>query len=642
MKIAIFGGTTEGRKIIDYLGNEDINVDVFVATTQGKDVLEKYDNVQVLVGRKEEEEIKDIFINNKYDLVVDATHPYALKVTENITHVCSLLNIEYLRITRNIYEDKATYNDYDEVIEFLNNHEGNVFITTGSKELSKYIKVNNYLDRLYVRVLPTVDAINECLKIGLKSSHIIAMQGPFSIDANKCVLKDYNIKYMVSKLGGSAGGYLEKEEACNSLGVKLLSIGISNPTIGLSIDEGLKKLSSLVNIKKHICIIGCGLGNKLSMTMDAIKAIDEATLVIGSKRITAGINDKEIINEFRENKIKEIINDTYHKNICVLFSGDVGFYSGAKAIMDLNKEYDVRIIPGISSYVYLASLVNVTYEDMVLTSLHGRSNNIINIVATNRKVFTLLGGDTNVNDLLELLIEYKLDNCYLYIGENLSYDIEKITFGYVKDLINKEYSSLASVIIINDQYEKYLQLSIDDLDFIKDKSPMTKEDVRTLSVAKLNLESTSVLYDVGAGTGSVSVMGAKLCYLGKVFAIEKNEEAIDTLQLNKIKFKCQNIEVIHGFAPNVFSDLEKPTHAFIGGSSGNLEEIINSLFSLNENIRIVLNAITMDTISKAYEIGKRYNLKMDITMVNISKDNEVGSYHLMKANNPVYIFVFEK
>lgn len=646
MLIGIFGGTTEARRLIDYLGNEDVNVHYYVATNEGKNVIKEYKNIVIKVGRLDIDEMNIAMRNNQYDLIIDATHPYAAIVTKNIKEVCHKNNIKYLRVKRDIDLNKALYNDYDEVINYLNNHEGNILSTTGSKELARYININNYVDRLYVRLLPTVEAINECNKLGIKTSHIIAVQGPFSKEYNKAILKDYNIKYMISKLGGQSGGFNEKEQACLDEDVELLTIGIKEVDEGNTLFDTYKVLNELINIHKNVNIIGMGMGNINNITLEAKERLAEASLIIGSNRLINNLkdtmSDKEFINEYNSDKIKFILKNTYHKNICIIFSGDIGFYSGAKCLMDLSKEYNIHLIPGISSYSYLACKIGISYEDVVTTSLHGRYNNIIHYVSMNKIVFSLVGGDIDTNGLLHLLKEYKLDNCKLYIGENLSLDDEKISSGYVDELIDKAYSNLTAVFIINDEYKKEYPLAINDDEFIKTVSPMTKEDIRLLSISKLKLTKDSIVYDIGAGTGSVSIEASQLVYNGKVYAVEKNKEAIPTIISNKIKFKCFNMEVIEGTAPEVLKDLEIPTHAFIGGSSGNLEDIINVLFNKNEHIRIVINTVTMETTNEVFEIVKKNKLKMDVELVNISKAQIMGSYHMMKANNPVYIFTIEK
>ena len=182
---------------------------------------------------------------------------------------------------------------------------------------------------------------------------------------------------------------------------------------------------------------------------------------------------------------------------------------------------------------------------------------------------------------------------------------------------------------------------IEDDEFLRDKVPMTKSAVRHLSIARLKLTKDAVLYDVGSGTGSIAIEAAYLDDSIKVYAIEKKEEALNLIEANKEKFGRDNVHVIGGNAPESFQGLETPTHAFIGGSSGNLESIIEELRNKNPKTRIVINAISLETISEITKLIREISTEdLVIEQVMVSRSNEVGNYHLMKSENPVTIVSF--
>lgn len=187
-----------------------------------------------------------------------------------------------------------------------------------------------------------------------------------------------------------------------------------------------------------------------------------------------------------------------------------------------------------------------------------------------------------------------------------------------------------------------MRLGIPDEEFIRGKVPMTKEEIRILSVVKLQLDNDSVVYDIGAGTGSVAVEMAGQCPKGMVYAIEKNPEAVSLIGKNKDKFGVCNMEIIEGTAPRCLSDLPKPTHVFIGGSSGNLLEIIRIVREKNFDARFVVNAVTLETLAQLQKIPEVFPeyADMEVVQVGISKSRAVGNYHLMCAENPVYVVVF--
>lgn len=167
---------------------------------------------------------------------------------------------------------------------------------------------------------------------------------------------------------------------------------------------------------------------------------------------------------------------------------------------------------------------------------------------------------------------------------------------------------------------------------------MTKEEVRSVSLSKLRLTEDSICYDVGAGTGSVSVEMALRADQGQVFAIEKKEEAAALLEENKQKFAVDNLEIIKGEAPQALENLPAPTHAFIGGSSGNLKEIVALLLGKNPQVRIVINCITLETISEALDVLKEYDFQQrEVVQLAASRSKEIGRYHLMMGENPIYI-----
>ncbi|MHC1685792.1 MAG: precorrin-6Y C5,15-methyltransferase (decarboxylating) subunit CbiT [Clostridiaceae bacterium] len=178
---------------------------------------------------------------------------------------------------------------------------------------------------------------------------------------------------------------------------------------------------------------------------------------------------------------------------------------------------------------------------------------------------------------------------------------------------------------------------IKDEEFIRGNCPMTKEEVRILSIAKLELKEDSNFLDVGAGTGSISIQGSKICTNGKVIAIEKDEEALEVLYKNKEKFNCNNLSIIKGEALEVEASINSLFDGiFIGGSGGNLEEIIRKYsLKLKEDGRLVLNFITIDNLYKAMNTLKELNFKVSCSQISVSKTK--GSSYMLFSNNPIFI-----
>ena len=171
--------------------------------------------------------------------------------------------------------------------------------------------------------------------------------------------------------------------------------------------------------------------------------------------------------------------------------------------------------------------------------------------------------------------------------------------------------------------------------------PMTKEEVRAISISKLALTEDAVVYDIGAGTGSVAMEIAALSPKIAVYAIECKPEAVALIEKNKERLGASRVSVISGMAPEALKDLPTPSHAFIGGSKGNLPEILEALYRKNPRMRIVMNAISLESIAQMQELIKSERVTdLDVTTISVSKAKQVGAYHLMQAGNPVTIFSF--
>ncbi len=392
-----------------------------------------------------------------------------------------------------------------------------------------------------------------------------------------------------------------------------------------------------------VYLVGAGTGSADMLTERAKHIIENADVIIGSKRLTESFKcSKEAFVSCRAEEIRGFLAQKHFKSAAVLLSGDVGFYSGAKKLVKALAEYDTELVPGISSAAYLCAKLKMPWEDMCLLSLHGKNANAIGCISRYRRVFMLVSNAADIEELCRRLCRYGMGHVVLHIGQRLSYEDESIITARADELVCDGIADLSAVIAENNNAsEKYLY-GISDSEFIRGKVPMTKSEVRTLSLSKLRLAPDSVLYDIGSGTGSVAVEAALKCINGRVFAIEKNEEAAAVIGLNIQKFAADNITVVKGEAPEALKDLPIPTHAFIGGSGGHIVHIIKALLEKSADIRIVVNVIALNTLSRLTEAIDELGLKADIVSVSAARGESAGSYTLMKALNPVYIITLER
>lgn len=645
-KAIVFAGTTEGYALCEFLAENRVSVYACAATEYGGSLLQENEFLHVSAGRLKTEDMEELFRKENPEIVLDATHPYAAEVTKNIRTACESAGVLYQRILRPEGEknSEAIYvESTEEAAAFLSGTEGNIFLTTGSKELTKFTGIPDYKERLFARVLSIPSVIRSCAELGIEGKHLIGMQGPFSAEINEAMLRQFQCSYLVTKDTGLAGGFPEKMEACQRCGVTPVIIGRPLKEEGLSLQDARVFLSKMFGftLSQKISLVGIGMGAEKTLTLEGKKALNEAELLIGAKRMTEAVQKpgQMVLHEYRSEKIVEYIREhPKYRTVAIALSGDVGFYSGAKKLID-QLDGNVEVICGISSVVYFMSKIGLSWDDAKIVSAHGRNCNLISLIRHNPKVFSILGTEDGVAVLASRLVYYGMGDVTLYVGENLSYENEKIFHDKAANLTEYRGDALSVVTACN---EKATPMSavhgISDGEFLRGKAPMTKEEVRTVSLSKLRLSEDSVCYDVGAGTGSVSVEMALRAWMGQVYAIEKKEDALALLKENKKKFVVDNLAIIPGVAPEAMTELPAPTHAFIGGSSGNMQDIINLLLEKNPKVRIVINCITLETVTEAMNAIRDFGLEdVDIVQLAAARSKSIGRYHMMMGENPIYI-----
>ena len=670
-EILIFAGTTEGRELSEYLAAAGIAHTLCVATEYGKIVLKEHPCVKVHKGRMDREEMEIYIKNGNFGAVVDATHPYAEVVTQNIRHAMQDMDIPYLRLKResnvtSSYEKIQYFKDSVSCARALEKTDGNILLTTGSKELSVFVKFIDKKERLYARVLPGIESLQLCMDCGIAGRQILALQGPFSTQMNEAMLRQYQIKWLVTKASGNAGGYQEKLDAAQNLDIPVFVIGCPAEQECHTFEEvcgQLEKICGQVIRRKtgfRITLAGIGMGNPDCLTKEVERAIADADILLGADRMIAGYQPKiekmpyytsEQIIPYLEKMSKGTVGRDDIKTV-ILFSGDTGFYSGCqklydallRAVNDGRLQADVTVMPGISSVAYLAACMGENYQDAVICSMHGKElPDLAKKIRKGKRLFLLMSGLKDVHKLGKLLLNAGLTECTVTAGYQLSYPEQRIMELRPEECMQLQEDGLYICCIKNpDPERKMLTHGRKDGEFIRDKVPMTKEEVREVSICKLKLYEGAVVYDIGSGTGSVAAEIAGLSDEIKVFAVEYKEEAVFLIAQNKEKFGLDNIEIVSGKAPDGLEELPVPTHAFIGGSSGQMKEILSALYQKNSQMRVVINAISMETICEIKEVLSAFPIQNeDVVQIQASRAKRVGTYHLMQAENPVWICSFD-
>ena len=713
-KIVIFAGTTEGRRLSEILTEAGIAHTVCVATEYGEIVMQEQMEmtetaqadgrplVNLHRGRMDREQMQIFLRDGGFEIVVDATHPYARVVTENLQGAVDTLHSPekeaqlpiYLRLEREISgaaesEDNAAnilyFENNEDCARALENTEGNILLTTGSKELAAYCAFGRLHDRLYVRILPARESLELCMDQGIKGRQILALQGPFSTEMNAAVLKQYNIRHMVTKNSGRNGGYQEKLEAAKMLGIPVYVI---EPVQAAAVVENVMgtdtysfagicgKLEQLCGCKLskqgslEICLAGIGMGSRDCMTKEVQQTIEAADILLGAERMIAGYSARlekkpyymasQILPYLEQLQESESLAQQGTLRVTVLFSGDTGFYSGCKKLYVALQEAiaagrlkgRVQILPGISSVVSLAARVGESYEDATILSMHGKKlNRLPATVESHEKTFLLTSGSEDIRKIGRMLTEAELTDCEVTAGYQMSYPEEKIRILTPEQCMELTEEGLYTCLIRNPHPQpERLTHGRADTCFLRDASgtegkfqrtPMTKEEVREVSICKLHLTERSVVYDIGSGTGSVAVEIAGLPGQVQVYAIERKPEAVELLRKNRAHFHRDNMEIIEASAPEGLEELPAPTHAFIGGSGGRLLEILQVLYRKNPHMRIVINAISMETIAELREVLEAFPVEeAGILQMQVNRVKQLGGYHMPQAENPVWICSF--
>ena len=468
--VIIFGGTTEGRRLAEFCGEHKIQTVVCVVSEYGEMLVPESPSVQVIRKALDKDEMEALFAAEKPSLVLDATHPYARVVTENVMQVCQKMGIVWYRVLRKSeLETKnadsiVTVDSVDQAVEWLKSHEGTVLVTTGSKELVKYTAIPDYKERIFARILPDSQALLNSEALGFPRNHMIAMQGPFSLEMNIATMHMIGAQYLVTKESGHAGGFLDKIHAAEAVGATALVIGRPLKETGISLEEACQYLEPFgtETITRTITLIGIGMGAPGMWTVAARRALLEADAVAGASRMVESVEkdlgEKAVLKAYDGKKILDWFEHAPQlRKLAVLYSGDTGFYSGASGLAETlrerqkagkDQEIQLEILPGISTVSYLASKLQIPWQDLELESLHGREAKPWEALERGKNVFLLLGGVEPVAEVSRMISEHGFGSWLVSAGKNLSYDDEEILTDTAENMMNKRLGDGLWAVII--------------------------------------------------------------------------------------------------------------------------------------------------------------------------------------------------
>ena len=396
-----------------------------------------------------------------------------------------------------------------------------------------------------------------------------------------------------------------------------------------------------------ISLIGMGSGCPESLTAQGLAALQGAGLILGAKRLLehlpAGCTDncKAV---YKPEEILACLAAQPDTDTAVLYSGDTGFYSGAAKLLPLLRAmgYSVRVLPGLSSVQLLAAAVGRPWQDWMLVSAHGRACDPVAEVLAHPQVFFLTGGGDTPASLCAKLTAAGLGAAHALVGENLGTPDEKIHFGTAQELAGQTFASLSVLLVEHAVHPERRTPGLPDEAFIRGEVPMTKQEVRAAALAKLAVRPADTLWDVGAGTGSVSVELALAAPQGHVYAVECEPDACALIRRNREKFAAWNLSLIEGRAPAALEALPAPDAVFIGGTKGSMAAVVDTVLAKNANARICIAAIALESLSAAIAALTAHGLSAEVTQLAVSRTRPAGTLHLLTANNPIFLITGER
>ena len=480
VRALIFGGTSEGRELAEFASAHQIPVLVSVVSEYGESLLEENTYVHVRQGALDLGAMEALFLREAPELVLDATHPYARVVTDQVKILCGKHEIPYRRIVREetdagaceLQETKAEGEDIfwvsspKEAVKLLEGDREQVLLTTGSKELDLFASEKYLKGRIFARVLPTREIMEKCERLGICGSHLIAMQGPFSEEMNRAILHQTGAKWLVTKESGSRGGFSEKVDAARNCGCRIIVIERPVREKGISLAEAKKLLEMKgrrENGYRKLSLIGMGMGGGKQLTFEAAEVLKGCDAVLGAPRMLEDVKGwcaharREAL--YLADKILEWLEvHVDYRSVAVVYSGDTGFYSGSSSLLKVMQKrfgkngnmeesgWKVEVYPGISSVSSLCARMQVPWDDMYLASAHGRSCDVAELMKHPR-VFLLLGGAEGLTGICGKLIAAGYGNVKVTAGVRMGYPDERLLTGTAAALVNATADDLTAVVL---------------------------------------------------------------------------------------------------------------------------------------------------------------------------------------------------
>lgn len=392
----------------------------------------------------------------------------------------------------------------------------------------------------------------------------------------------------------------------------------------------------------QVTLIGMGSGAAGTLTVQALEALRAADIIIGAKRLVGSLPEGCTANRVNAYKTEEIIaclTACGCERAAIVYSGDTGFYSGAAALLPELERQGIawRVMPGLSSVQLMAAALGRPWQGWRLVSAHGTACDAVAECAHGAPVLFLTGGAETPATLCAQLAAAGLGGLKAAVGESLGTPEQKIREGTVSGLAPGTFGALSVLLVGAAPAAPRRCAGLPDEAFCRGQVPMTKQEVRAAALAKLGVRPCDTLWDIGAGTGSVSVELALAAPYGHVYAVECSAGACALVSQNRDKFRAYNLTLIQGPAPQALGGLPAPDAVFIGGTKGSMDEVIGAVLQKNPAARICASAIALESAQAAITALEKRGIEPQLTQISVSRVRKAGALHMLLANNPVFL-----
>lgn len=387
---------------------------------------------------------------------------------------------------------------------------------------------------------------------------------------------------------------------------------------------------------KYVTIVSVGLGED-TLTPQARRAIDEAQVLFGAPRLVSrfGGSGKRCEPFYTAQEIAPVLSQYESGSFAVLVSGDAGFYSAARRLRRELSGCQVQTLAGVSSLNAFAAHLGKSWQDCALVSCHGRDGALVDAVRRNENTFALTGG--NVPELAALLCKAGFGALKVHVGEALGQKQERVRTATVQELGAWQVSPLTVLWIENPAADSRVRFGIEDERFVRGDVPMTKSPVRAVTMSRLALRPTDVCWDVGCGTGSVTVEMALAAWQGQVCAVDKSAAAVELTEQNCDAFHLGNVTTVQGDAPRALAAFPAPDAVFIGGSGKHMAEIFEAVWQKNPRARVAVNAIALESAQTAVQCFTDRGIEPELLQLAVSAGRAAGGVHMLIGQNPIYL-----